>query len=41
MHRLLHDTKIKDEVVKRRNFYIDRYSWDSVTDRMRKVIMGE
>ena len=38
MHRLLHDKNIKNEVLSRKDIYLNKYSWDSVADRIKAVI---
>ena len=41
MHLLLHDDVIKREVCKRRQLYLEKYSWESVANRIQKVIVSE
>lgn len=38
IHKLLHDEQIKMNVSSRQNFYLEKYSWDNVAKKMKKII---
>lgn len=40
MLKLLNDSQIRENVLNKRQWYLDTYSWDKVAERMEKVIKG-